>query len=226
MSISRRKPRVTPHQNQEQNQGWKSVVIPTVITATAVILASFIPALFDFPPFIELFQKSPTPTVVFTITNTLIPISQPTATESIPPTPSFTNMPSATATQTYTPTFTNMPTATYTYTPTTTATKGLPVGMDVQLAADITSGKSPLKVNFDARGSFFRDSKGDIYPCGVCNYTWYVYQNSKLVNEPERGNNGTFGYRFGKGAYRVVVRVCRGQGDSDCAFDAEEISVR
>jgi len=108
-----------------------------------------------------------------------------------------------------------------------TANAGLRVGMDVQLFADKTDGKSPLKVNLDARDSFFIDADGKTYNCGVCNYTWYVYQNSKLINKPESSTNGTFSYRFGgNGDYRVVVRVCRGQGDSDCAFDAEEISVR
>lgn len=110
-----------------------------------------------------------------------------------------------------------------------TATPGLPVGMDVQLITDTTSGTSPLTVNFDARESFLRDANGVIYKCwgGPCNYTWYVYKDGKLVYQSDRAGGGTFKYKFGQsGEYRVVVRVCRGQADSDCAYDGEEISVQ
>jgi len=108
-----------------------------------------------------------------------------------------------------------------------TVTTGLRVGMDVQLYADKTDGKHPLKVNLDASSSFFIDASGTTFNCGVCNYTWYVYQGSKLLNKPERGGNGTFNYRFGNaGDYKVVVQVCRGQAETDCASDAEIITVR
>lgn len=99
--------------------------------------------------------------------------------------------------------------------------------MDVQLVADRADGKSPLTVNFDARGSFLKDTNGVIYPCGVCNYTWFVYQNSTLINDPKRSDHGSFSYKFGKdGDYRVVVKVCRGKDESDCGYGAEDIAVR
>ncbi|MFT3890840.1 MAG: hypothetical protein QM730_04330 [Anaerolineales bacterium] len=108
-----------------------------------------------------------------------------------------------------------------------TITSGLRTGMDVQLYADKTDGKHPLKVNLDARSSFFIDASGTTFNCGVCNYTWYVYQGSNLLNNPERSGNGLFNYRFGNaGDYKVVVQVCRGPGDTDCASDAEIITVR
>ena len=111
--------------------------------------------------------------------------------------------------------------------PTAAPTVGLPTGMDVQLVADITSGKAPLNVHFDARNSFFRDAQGDIFNCGVCNYTWYVYNSDfTVINDPKRSSNGTFSFKFGKGDYRVVVKVCRGQGETDCAYGAEEISAK
>jgi hypothetical protein len=108
-----------------------------------------------------------------------------------------------------------------------TVTSGLRAGMDVQLYADKTDGKHPLKVNLDARSSFFVDVDGKTYNCGVCQYTWYVYQSSKLLNKSEQSSNGIFSFRFGSaGDYRVVVQVCRGQSETACAYDAEDISVR
>jgi hypothetical protein len=108
-----------------------------------------------------------------------------------------------------------------------TTNASLRAGMDVQLYADKTDGKSPLKVDLDARSSFFIDANGTSYNCGVCNYTWYVYQGSNLLNKPERSTNGLFSFRFGNaGDYRVVVTVCRGQGEADCASDAEVITVK
>jgi hypothetical protein len=108
-----------------------------------------------------------------------------------------------------------------------TVAMGLRVGMDVQLYADKADGKHPLKVNLDARSSFFIDANGTTFNCGVCTYTWYVYQGTTLLNKPERSNNGLFNYRFGNaGDYKVVVQVCRGPGETDCASDAEIITVR
>ena len=111
--------------------------------------------------------------------------------------------------------------------PTAAPTVGLPTGMDVQLVADITSVKAPLNVHFDARSSFFRDAQGDIFNCGVCNYTWYVYNSDfTVINDPKRSSNGTFSFKFGRGDYRVVVKVCRGQGETDCGYGAEDISAK
>lgn len=130
-------------------------------------------------------------------------------------------LPCGTNTQPGDPTLEIPPTAT------DTPNAGLPTGMDVQLSADITGGKAPLNVHFDARSSFFRDAQGDIFNCAVCNYTWYVYNSDfTVINDPKRSNNGTFSFKFGKGDYRVVVKVCRGQGETDCGYGAEDISAK
>jgi hypothetical protein len=205
---------------------------PQVMVAIITAITTIILALLTFPPIIEFFEKEPTPTIVPAIPDatilaaTIEPTQSLMDTETSVPAPTFTDTPSPTATATNFPTFTHTPT--YTFTSTVTATKGLPVGMDVQLITNTTSGKSPLKVNFDARGSFLRDAEGKIFNCsgGLCDYTWYVYQGSKLLNKPESSHNGTFNYRFGSaGDYRVVVIVCRGAEKPDCASDAANISV-
>jgi hypothetical protein len=106
--------------------------------------------------------------------------------------------------------------------PTSTSINNLPNGMDVQLIADRSSGKPPVFVKFDARSSFFRDSNGIIYKCqsNKCNYTWYIYLNGNLVNAPGHTTEGTLTFKFTKkGAYHIIVNVCRDSGDSDCASD-------
>lgn len=219
-----------PSAKQEKNTGEKAdsqVTIASVTAKATVMVAiigligTLISQLFDFGPFLSLFA---------TTTPTLIRINSPMADDTPTKTPAFvfsepTNTFTSPPTESpsFTVTATEIPPATWTVTPTP------PVGMDVQLITDITSGSSPLTVNFDARGSFLRDANGMIYKCGggPCNYTWYVYKDGNLAYQSDRGGNGTFKYKFGRsGDYRVIVRVCRGQADSDCAYDGEGISVR
>ena len=197
--------------NSQQASRPSRRVDPAVLVALIGAIATILVALFNFSPFEELFEEDPTPTPIVTATNTstVEALSSSTSTldqNTIAPTETET-LPTATDV---------LPTAT------------LPAIMHVQLEADRTSGKVPLTVKLDARASYLLASDGRQYPClgGPCNYTWAVYGGGNLINKSERSSNGRFTYRFpDAGTYKVVVTVCRGQGDSDCAADAALITV-
>jgi hypothetical protein len=79
-------------------------------------------------------------------------------------------------------------------------------------------GKAPLKVNFNARTSYAQFADGSIVACGatwLCDYTFTIYRDSKLV-DTIKNNEGFLSYTFGgKGQYIVGVCVCRGEACND-----------
>ncbi len=183
---------------------------PSIKIWLAIIpaLVAIIVALFNFPPFQRIFDPTPTPTVMpvvsptfFTDTSFLL-----TAPPVITDTPELSSA-------------TPIVISTDVPPPTATENPSEPIGLSVRLTADKTSGKAPLTVRFDARGSFLRAPDGTIYPCrgGSCNYTWDVYKAGQKIGKPTENATGTFQYTFGKrGAYFVTVYVCRGHASSDC----------
>jgi hypothetical protein len=216
----------TKRRRAKSKKGISTMVWIAIIGSITTIITTIAVALFNFPPFIAFFNPDPTltPTAAMytpTIESLVSPtVTLPTSTEVFP-----------TSTETLSPTATEIsptvPEAHPTVTITPTAT--LFIGMDVQLTVDRTSGGAPLTVRFDARGSFLRALDGTIYRCqsGACNFTWFVYKGNNQLNEPKRSSDGTLIYTFSKrGDYRVAVKVCRGQGESDCASDGDEIIVK
>lgn len=206
----------------KQAESGNPTVVVTLITVIGTVTVALITVLFQFPPFIALFQKVPTvtPTVI-----SVAPIASPTFFTETPF--SLINLPLITDTpelSSITATVTNTPP------PTSTATENssLPIGMSVLLSADKTTGKTPVTVKFDARNSFLRASDGTIYPCkgGPCHYTWEVYTGGQRI-KTTTNSSGTFEYTFGKkGTYFVTVLVCRGLNNSDCKGSGAQVVAR
>lgn len=90
--------------------------------------------------------------------------------------------------------------------------------MTVILQASLLEGKTPLRVNFNARTSYAQFADGSIVACEtkrLCDYTFTVYHDSKLV-DTFKNNDGVLSYTFGgKGQYLVTVYVCRGEACDD-----------
>jgi hypothetical protein len=90
--------------------------------------------------------------------------------------------------------------------------------MTAILQASMLEGKAPLKVNFNARTSYAQFADGSIVACGatwLCDYTFTIYRDSKLVYTI-KNNEGFLSYTFGgKGQYIVGVCVCRGEACND-----------
>lgn len=146
--------------------------------------------------------------------------------ETVIPNPTFTE----TLTFTSTPTETFTPTITLTPIPPTltfTSIPGLPIGMQVIVVANPPSGKKPLKVNIDARGSFLRAANGDIFECkhGACSYTWYLtIPGGQSVKQPEK--DGYIDFTFEKkGSYYINVYVCQGSDVANCASGGTTVIV-
>lgn len=193
--------------NTETNKGWSVPIWVALITGIVTITVAIISS----PPFQRLFDPDPSPT--------------PIPTDSPVPTSTFTLQPDTPApspffTETYTPTL--PPTETVTFTPlpaTLTPTSGLPIGMQVKITANQTSGRAPLNVTLNAKDSFVRAPDGSIFECrkGGCSYTWYVYVNGEQFIEP-RKTNGTLELKLGKrGNYFVSVYICHGADNPTCA---------
>lgn len=184
----------------------------TIITTLGVIIV----ALFAFPPFQRLFDPDPSPTPIPTATSTDTITPSPTSTETLIPTSALT--------ETFTPTITLTPIPpTLTFTP----KPGLPIGMQVIVVANPPSGKKPLKVNIDARGSFLRAANGDIFECkhGACSYTWYLtIPGGQSVKQPEK--DGYIDFTFEKkGSYYINVYVCQGSDVANCASGGTTVIV-
>jgi len=166
--------------------------------------------------------------IVVTIANKVIN-ADPTSTPTFTSTTTVEMLFSSTETQT--PVLNITPVATVvqgTFPPPTTNTPDSPIAeiMNVQLNFSSSSGKAPLTVNFNAKGSYVSRSDGTILTCAeknVCSYTWDVRAGSTSISEPVSGD-GVFSYTFRKkGGYLVVVYVCRG---AVCSFSAASISVK
>lgn len=179
-------------------------------------IATVATALFNFPPFIDWVQSSSLPTL------TPISTSSPTSFITETPIPSFT----AALTPMVLPSITNAPTISVT--PTDIPASATPAAkMEVYVYADRATGKAPLKVKFDARDSYLRESNGIHFPCrgGACFYTWKVYSNGQQIGRSENNSSGTFEYSFGRnGAYLVTVWICRGRDKIDCGGGGIQIA--
>ncbi|MFN8461037.1 MAG: hypothetical protein U0X93_04610 [Anaerolineales bacterium] len=191
----------------------KSKISPQIWVAIITTLGVVIVGLLNFPPFMRIFDSTPSPTPI--PTNTTAP------TLTLPP---DTPIPSPFFTETYTstllPTEPLIPTFTFTpIPPTSTFTPTLPIGMQVKVIANPPSGKKPLKVKIDARDSFLRAPNGDIFKCrnGACSYTWYLtLPGGQPVKQTEKG--GYIDFMFDKkGNYYINVNVCHGADNPTCA---------
>jgi hypothetical protein len=123
------------------------------------------------------------------------------------------------------------PTSTLTPTPENTATASPSPEPKVDkmtaiLEATKLTGKSPLRVNFDARTSYADFAVGNNATCGnnpFCSYVFTVYRDSKFEDRISN-NTGLLLYTFnGKGQYFVNVYVCRG---GTCEDDGVTINVK
>ncbi len=98
----------------------------------------------------------------------------------------------------------------------------------VILAANKSTGNTPLKVKMDARESYLTAYDGQKYVCrnGPCSYSWKVYFNDQQVGKADN-SGGTFDYTFGKrGTYKVTVWVCRGRDKVDCGSGVIQITAK
>jgi hypothetical protein len=168
---------------------------PEIILGVLTLIGVIITALLAFPPIIHYFERiMATPTVLPSPTVFFSPTLLPSATQVV------------------TPTLTPAPT---TETPFTTSPSPEPPGakMIVRLQANMTSGKAPLLVSFDACNSNLESSDGSTWGCSpnlLCTYTWAVYRDGKQIGNPVQGQ-GKYSYKFTqKGTYFVTVYVCRG----------------
>lgn len=176
-----------------------ALTIPALVAVFAAILGllgTFLTLVFNFPPFVRLFDPTPTsmPTsVVETITPPWLDVQTPIPTTTLA-----------------------LPFSTETLPASSSPTTGLPLGMQVILTATRTQGQVPLSVRFDARDSFLRTADGTIYECGACNYTWTVRESGLYVLGPKE-TDGTLEYKFTRrGTYFVSVTVCRAGSVVDC----------
>lgn len=220
MGKKSRRSESTHSPQEKQNERGNPATFVALITVTGTVMVTLITGLFQFPPFIALFQKGPT----FTPTVTSVaPLPGPTFFSATPFPPvvllSITDTPELSSAT---------PTATNVIVPTATATANslLPIGMNILLSANKTTGKTPLNVKFDARASFLRAPDGKIYPCkgGPCNYTWEVYTGGQKVGKTTKNSSGTFEYTFEKkGTYFITVVICRGLNNSDCKGSGTQV---
>jgi len=164
-----------------------------IILGMFTLVGIIITAMLAFPPLIAYFNSTPTPAFSlppsFSATSTLLPSETP---DVITPSP--------------------VPT-TETPFPVSPLPETIGYEMIISLQANMSSGKAPLPVSFDASGSFLRSDNGSVWPCSqtrLCAYTWGVYKGGKQLGDPVQGQ-GKFNYTFsGKGTYTVTVYVCRG----------------
>lgn len=169
------------------------------------------------------------------LVGTIVTVVAPLIDKRIPtstPAPSFTPVAGPTdtlaalMTNTAEATLTVWPTLTPTIPPTSSAVATLPSAMTASLRANMTEGKAPLNVNFDARGSSYRFADGTTVSCGegfLCTFTFAVYFNSKAQVTVDN-RSGVYSHSFNtKGEYFVSLYVCR---DTACDDDGILITVR
>lgn len=216
-SSKRDKPETSsPQETQKKDQGVTITVITqiaAIVVAIVGCIATISVALLDSPLIPRLFPLTPTQAVE-SPTFTQVPTVFPTDT------PFFT----ATSQPTSMPTFTpaeQLPTASPSPTVEMAASRLVAI-----LTPSIEEGKSPLPVNFNARGSYIQFADGSVATCGAtnfCTFTWAIYRDQKRELAPFQGQ-GTFSYTFsGKGIYSVTVYVCRAD---ICADDGVVVTVK
>jgi hypothetical protein len=91
--------------------------------------------------------------------------------------------------------------------------------MVVVVSPDKNTGKAPLAVTFDARGSYLLTPDGQKHSCrtGACHYTWRVYLNGEQLGNSDNDSGGTFQYAFGlRRQYIVTVNICWGKERDYC----------
>jgi hypothetical protein len=211
--------------------GAPSAVSVAKISATAAIVTAAIGAISAVTAAYLGYQASrPAPTSTFTPTATsaVISISSPTPFITDIPAPLFTDTPNSSFTPIAMPTFTVLPSST-----------ALPTGIEViepspspimfvELLADKTSGKAPLTVKFDARGSYLLMPDGQRNPCrgGACHFTWKIYASGQQEGNSETASGGTFQHVFGtRGNYMVTVDVCWGKERDYCKGSGMPVTV-
>ncbi len=165
-----------------------------IVGGSITLIGVIIVALLNFPPVIRYFESAAT------LTNT------PSPTVSFTP----TILPSVTHNMTLTPPPVPNSETPFTVSPSPTAPLNK---MIIVLHANMTSGKAPLSVNFNASDSFMELADGSTWACSqahLCTYTWTVNRANKQVGKPVKGS-GKFSYTFSvKGTYFITAYVCRG----------------
>jgi|SRR6185295_10597797 len=189
----------------------KPELLITLITALITAITSIVVALISS----QSSKPGPTPTLTST--------TMPSPTYFFTDLPViFTDMPPSTIV----PSLTNaIPVATV---PSETITLIPQPKLIAILEANKTSGRKPLTVKLDARGSYLNDYDGQTYVCrnGACYYTWKVYVGGQQFGKSVTDSGGTFDYTFGKqGTYMITVWICRGRDGVDCNGSGAQIIV-
>jgi hypothetical protein len=175
----------------------------TVMVAIITVIGTIMVALFNFPPFLRLFDPNPSPTpspTLDTSTASLASAISPTLTEIILPV------------ETSTPEIISSNTVTLSPTPSIAAE------MFVSIVASRTTGRAPLTVRFDAKGSYVKAPDGKIFECskGACRYIWSILLNGQEVARPDV-TGGTMDFRFEEtGTYLTSVYICHGSKSPTC----------
>ncbi len=180
-----------------QSEEKKESKTNATIVAVIVALTPILVAIISSPIWLELLKRQSTPTPTPTIAST--------ATETaIPATATDTSVPVATV-------------------PTDFSIPGVGI-LFGNLTASRTSGKAPLKVNFNASGSYLQYNSGDSMYCKIahsCTFSWNIYLGETLIKAPFNTDTGNLTYTFSnRGDYVVVVTVCR-----EGACDTEQVSI-
>jgi hypothetical protein len=191
--------RSEPNEVRVAKIAMTGTVVASILTMAGVIIA----ALFNFPPVIDYFERTPT----FTAT-LILPSDTPTVV--LIPSETSTETPTASATSFPTETFTISPEPTFTSTPTPTL---IPPKMVVAIWANKYAGNVPLTIKFSAEDSYVEFSDGTKLNClpSTCSFTWDVMDrtNDRIIATP-RPWQESFAYTFyKKGLYSVRVTVCQ-----------------
>lgn len=159
-------------------------IIVAIITSIGVVIV----ALLTFPPVINYFQKTPTPTSTASPYPTLTTVPSAVPAEAVGP---------STAPSAFPVTDTPLPPSSE---------------VNVVLLPNRVGGPPPLNIQINARQSFVKSPDGSTTTCmqSACSFVWSIYQGDQVIYGP-REWEGTFSYTFkSAGMYFIKVKVCRG----------------
>jgi hypothetical protein len=218
---TKNKPPLPPEDKKLENKASSRAVQPkedpvveiAKINRQGLIITVLITALLA-PLALKYFEHKidATPTIAITETFTHLPSETPTVTLEFSPTPGITETFTPSMTETFTPSPPNAPIT--------------PVDiMNVILIPTWYTGKAPLLVNFNVRGSFITFANGNTSSCistrKACTFSWTVSREGQVIYGPEQGES-VFPYRFEKkGKHRLFVYICHDQTCSSASADIE-----
>lgn len=198
---------------EEKKRGLEATIWVAIITAIGTIAV----ALISSPLFEKWLEPKPTPSPA-TLLST--PTILPAATQV---NETVLAVPNTSTIEVATPIIATIAAPEATATPTSNA----PAVMHVIVTSNQTTGKAPLVVRFDARGSYVQAPDGTIYECrkGACRYSWYILLNGQQFARPDT-TGGTLEFKFQKkGIYSISVYICHGSTSPTCGNDATLVIV-